>query len=190
MDTFQMNPKAMAFHHPHDVQAFYRMHNVKRIPTRPHTPWPNRAEMGVRLSQKFLLALVDTASKNLDQTTLAQITFVQLMRKAATVRNSQVTLNGETPLELAMGRRPRDLLDPASMNPEQLTSTPTKQDLLNEEIPKLAMRTHLEVQQREDIRRNLAERMKFVPPDLRAGENVLSWQEDPSKIRQGRKSGK
>ena len=52
------------------------------------------------------------------------------------------------------------------------------------------MRTHLEVQQREDIRRDLAERMKFVPPDLRAGENVFCWQEDPSKIQQGRKSGK
>ena len=40
MDTFQMNPKAicacMAFHHPHHMQAFYRVHNVKRIPTR-HT---------------------------------------------------------------------------------------------------------------------------------------------------------
>ena len=83
MDTFQMNPKAicadMAFHNPHDMQAFYRMHNVKRIPTGPHTPWPSRAEMGVRLFKKFLLALVDTASRNLDQTTLAQITSAQLM---------------------------------------------------------------------------------------------------------------
>ena len=67
MDTFQMNPKAMcadmAFHHPHDMQAFYRMHNVKRTPTGPHTPWFNRTEMGVRLFKKFLLALVDTASQ-------------------------------------------------------------------------------------------------------------------------------
>ena len=55
------------------------------------------------------------------------------------------------------------------MNPEQLSSTPNKQDLLNEEIQKLAMRTHLEVQQREDISRHLAERKKFVPPDLREG---------------------
>ena len=81
MDTFQMNPKAicadMAFHQPPDMQAFHRMHNVKRLPTGPHTPWPNRAEMGVRLFKKFLLALVDTASKNLDQTTLAQITLDQ-----------------------------------------------------------------------------------------------------------------
>ena len=52
----------------------------------------------------------------------------------------------------------------------------------HEEIQKLAMKTHLEVQQREDIRRDLAERMKFVPPDLRAGENVFYWQEDPNNI--------
>ena len=32
------------------------------------------------------------------------------------------------------------------------------------------MMTHLEVQQRGNIRRDLAERMKFVLPDLRAGE--------------------
>ena len=84
MDTFQMNPKAisaeMAFHHPHDMQAFYRMHNLKRLPTEPHAPWPNRAEMGLRLLKKFLSALFDTAFKNLDRTTLAQITPAQLMR--------------------------------------------------------------------------------------------------------------
>ena len=64
-------------------------------------------------------------------------------------------------------------MDPASMNPEQLTSSSTEQDLLNEENQKLAMKTHLEVQQREDLLRDLAERMKFVPPDLRVGERVF-----------------
>ena len=134
--------------------------------------------------------LVDTASKILDQTTLSQSTPAQLMCKAATTRDVRVTLSGKTPVELAMGRRPRDLMDTASMNPEQLTSTPTKQDLLNEEIQKLDMKTHLEIQQREDFRRDLAERMKFVPPDLRTGEHVFYWQEDPNKIQQGRKSGR
>ena len=133
---------------------------------------------------------MDTASKNLDHTTLSQITLAQLIRKAATVRNTQVTLSGKTPMELDMGRRRRVLMDPAAMNPELLTSTPTKQDLLNEEIKKLATKPHLEVQQREDIRRDLAERMKFVPPDFRVGEQMLNGQEDPSKIQQGRKSGK
>ena len=97
--------------------------------------------MGVRLFKKFLSVLVDTASKILDETTLSQITPAPLMRKAATVTNTQVTLSGKTPMELATGRRPRDLMGPASMNPEQLTSTPTKRDLLDEEIQKLAMKT-------------------------------------------------
>ena len=127
MDTFQMNPKAicadMAFHHLHDMQAFYRLHNRKILPTGPHTLWPSRAEMGERLFKMFLSALVHTASKNLDQTTLAQITPARLLREVATVRNTQVTLSGKTLVELVMRRRPRDLLDPAFMNPEQLTST-------------------------------------------------------------------
>ena len=129
----------MAFHHPHDTQAFYRLHNIEKLPTKPHTTWPNRAAMSVRLFKKFLSVLVDTTPKNLDQTTLAQIPPAQLMREGATVRNTQVTLSGKTPIELAMGRRPRDLTDPAFMNREQLTSTSTKQDLLNEEIQKLTI---------------------------------------------------
>ena len=93
-------------------------------------------------------------------------------------------------MELAMGRRPRDLMDPASMNSQQLTSTLAKQDLLNEEIQKLAMKTHLEIQQPQDIRRDLAERMKFVPPDLREGRKCVSLARRSNKIQQGRKSGK
>ena len=63
------------------------------------TPWPYRAEIGVRLFKKFLSALVDSASKKLDKTNLSQITPAQLMRKAATVRNTQVTLSGQTHME-------------------------------------------------------------------------------------------
>ena len=92
--------------------------------------------MGVRMFKKIIPALVATDPKNMDQTILAHITIACLMCKATTVRNAQVILSGKTPMELAMGRRPRDLLDPASMNPEQFTSTPTKQDLLIEQIEK------------------------------------------------------
>ena len=50
------------------------------------------------------------------------------------------------------------------MNPEQQTSTSTKQDLLNEEIQKLAVKTHLEIQQREvaEILGVLARALLFV----------------------------
>ena len=77
-----MNPKPicaeMTFNHPYDVQASFRMHNIKRFLSGPRTPWPNRAEMGVRLFKKFISALVDTVSNNLDKTTLSQITPAQL----------------------------------------------------------------------------------------------------------------
>ena len=110
MDTFQMNPKAIcadvAFHHPHGMQAFYRMHNVKRTPTGPHTPWPNRAEMDVRLFKKSL---------SNDEKYTSDLKW----RHAHGVGH---------------GTKNKRSLDPASMNREQLTSTPTKQDLLNEEI--------------------------------------------------------
>ena len=63
MDTYQCNPKAicgdMAFHNPLELKEFYRLHDVRPIPTGPHTPWPNRAETGVRLFKKFFFALVE-----------------------------------------------------------------------------------------------------------------------------------
>ena len=46
MDRLPTNPEAicadMAFHYQHDMQAFHRMHNIRRFPSGPHTPWPNR----------------------------------------------------------------------------------------------------------------------------------------------------
>ena len=79
-------------------------------------------------------------------------------------------------------------MDPASMNPEQRTSTPTKQDFLNDETQKLAMKTHLGNE--EIIHRDLAERIKFVLPDLRVGDLLFNWQEDLAKFSKERKSGR
>ena len=90
--------------------------------------------MGVRMCKKFLPALVAKASKKLHKTTLSQITPAQfLMRKAATVINTQVTLSGKA-YRVKHGKEARDLMNPASMNPEQLTSISTEQNLLNKEI--------------------------------------------------------
>ena len=43
------------------------------------------------------------------------------------------------------------------------------------------MKTEIEVQQREDIRQDLAERMKFVPPD---SESVFTGKKITEKFRQ------
>ena len=131
MDTYQSNPKAicgdMAFHNPIELKEFYRLHDIKALPTGPHTPWPNRAETTVRLFKKFFHALVEDVARKQSEDILIYVTAAQLMRKAATIRNAQVTSSGKTPLELAFGRKPRDMLDPASMNPQQLTTSRSNQ---------------------------------------------------------------
>ena len=136
MDTYQCNTKSicgnMAFHSPVELKEFYRLHNIRALPTGPHTPWPNRAETGVRLFKKFFHTLVEDVAKKQSEGILNEISAFQLMRKAATIRNTQVTSSGKTPLELSFGRKPRDLLDPANMNPQQLTTAMNNQDINNE----------------------------------------------------------
>ena len=67
MDIYQATPKAicadMAFHNPHNLKDFYRLHDIKPMPIGPHTPWSNRAETAVRLFRKFMKALVDEIEK-------------------------------------------------------------------------------------------------------------------------------
>ena len=53
--------------------------------------------------------------------TLKKVTYRQLVKAAATVRNQTVTYGGVTPLELAFGRRPADLIQLDVATPTQLT---------------------------------------------------------------------
>ena len=48
-----------------------------------------------------------------------------LVTQACLARNSSVTYGGVTPLALAFGRRPRDVLTPENSEPNQLTGNPT-----------------------------------------------------------------
>ena len=125
-----MNPKAscadMACHHPHDMAGIPP--NAQREENSNRTTY-TMAEPSRDVCTTVQEISLGTGGYRLQkpgQIKLAQSTPAQLMRKAATVRHTQVTSSGKTPWELAMGRKPRDLLDPASMNPEQLTSTPDK----------------------------------------------------------------
>ena len=179
----------MAFHLPHDMQAFCRMHKCEET-----SNWT--AHTLAKLSWDVCTIVQEVPFGT------CELSLKSGRDHSGTDRSCPVDAQGnngekhtgisewQNAYWISYGRRPRDLMDPASMNPEQLTSTQTKQDPLNEKIQKLAMKTHLEVQQREDIRRDLAERMKFVPPHLRVRESFFHWQDDPSKIQQGRKSGK
>ena len=121
MELYQSTPKAicsdMAFT-TGDFEVFYRNHGIRPMPTGPGTPWPNRAEAAVRLFKAHLsdfLAEVNTDPE------LAHVTPRALMRKAAMARNTSLTYGGKTPLELAFGRRPRDVITVETSNPEQLS---------------------------------------------------------------------
>ena len=64
-----------------------------------------------------------------DDPALADVTDRQLVRQACLTRNSSVTYGGVTPLEMAFGRRPADILNLETATPSQLTSdipTPEK----------------------------------------------------------------
>ena len=147
MDTFQMNPKAicadMAFHQPHDMQVFktamqsaamgvnsrISLSSLQTGPQILHGPTELKCVYDCSRNCSWH-SWIQPPSQNLDQTANSGTDHSctsHLMCKAATVRNTQVTLSGKTPMELAMGRRPRYLPDPASVNPEQFTSTPTIQ---------------------------------------------------------------
>ena len=47
-----------------------------------------------------------------------------LVRQACVTRNSTITYGGVTPLELAFGHRPRDIVTPENSDPAQLTGEP------------------------------------------------------------------
>ena len=53
----------------------------------------------------------------------------------------------------------------------------------------MAMQTHLEVQQREDIRRDVAASLNIIPPNMVHRGHRYYWQQDPNKFRQGKKTG-
>ncbi len=82
----------------------------------------------------------------------------QLIRKACGVRNASMTTAGKTPVELAFGRRPRDIIDVETANPQQLTEDLTLIDKAEKVLSFLVMKSYLEVRQREDLRKDTAAR--------------------------------
>ena len=144
----------MGFHHPHDMQAFPSNAQFEKVSDRTACAMAKLSWDGCTIVQEVSLSTrgyrLQKSGPDYSVTDHSGQVDAQCSNGEKYPGNSEWQ---KRPMELAMGRRPRDLMDPASMNPEQLTSTPTKQDLLNEEIQKLAN----EIQQRQDIRRDLAE---------------------------------
>ena len=162
-------------------EHFYQSLDITPISLGPNTPWPNRAEAAVRLLKAHLKIMLSSIKAGTAPATLKKVTYRQLVKAAATVRNQTVTYGGVTPLELAFGRRPADLIQLDVATPTQLTIDRNEEELTAIQIKQLSKQAFQEARQSEDIRRDLAQlRMSSKP--LQVKDKVFYWQEDKSKI--------
>ena len=100
-----------------DFLTYYRTHGIKECPCGSRTPWPNRAESAVRLFKRQWQIM----SKNLEDDRFRGITIREAVKRTVWARNTQLTVSGYSPLEIATGRRPPDLLDIETSDPAQLS---------------------------------------------------------------------
>ena len=123
-DQYHLQPKSVVADQAFMTDTwehFYQSLDITPISLGPNTPWPNRAVAAVRLLKAQLNIMLSSIKAGTAPATLKKVTYRQLVKAAATVRNQTVTYGGVTPLELAFGRRPADLIQLDVATPTQLT---------------------------------------------------------------------
>ena len=157
---------------------YYKFHGIKDLPCGPRTPWPNRAETAVRLFKKqwIIMAMSLEGDERFNSVTIRQA-----VKMTAWARNTQLTISGYSPLEIATGRRPPDLFDIETANPEQLTSEPPEEDVSTLALRRLALRAHQEARQAADLRHDMTRR---TMPSYKQGDEVFYWHQDSSKFKE------
>ena len=80
-------------------EHFYQSLDITPISLGPNTPWPNRAEAAVRLLKAQLKIMLSSIKAGTAPATLKKVTYRQLVKAAATVRNQTVTYKSVTPSE-------------------------------------------------------------------------------------------
>ena len=188
-DEWNVRPKAIVadnyFMEP-DFKKWYSYNGIKPIELGANTPWPNRAEAAVKLFKHYAQILVDSVRHYAETDPgMKNVTVRHMFLRATWARNNAVTYGGKTPLEIATGRRPPDVLDLESMMPKQLATEPTASQQSDDTVRKLATMAHLEARQREDIRSDLAQRLRSSDGPFSPGQGVWYWDRDASKIRGG-----
>ena len=161
-----------------DFEKFYKYHNIAQYPCGPRTPWPNRAETAVRLFKKTWALFVKSLG---EEGMFEKITLSQAVKRIVFVRNCQLTVSGYSPLEVATGRRPPDLLDMETSNPEQLSLEGLPEDRTATQLRTIAMKAHLEARQSTDLKKDLAKRVMPSDGPYTKGEKVFVWRKDDNK---------
>ena len=192
-DQYHLQPKSVVADQAFMTDTwehFYQSLNITPISLGPNTPWPNRAEAAVRLLKAQLKIMLSSIKAGTAPATLKKVTYRQLVKAAATVRNQTVTYGGVTPLELAFGRRPADLIQLDVATPTQMTIERNEEELTAIQIKQLSKQAFQEARQSEDIRRDLAQNPRMSSKPLQVKDKVFYRQEDNSKIRSdGSKGG-
>ena len=158
--------------------SYYKFHGITPYPCGPRTPSPNRAETAVRLFKRTWSIMAKALA---DEGYAEKVTVRQAVKKVAWARNCQLTVSGYSPLEIATGRRPPDLLDVETCSPEQLSVDPSSEDRTTLELQRIALRAHQEARQAIDLRKDLARRVMPSDGPYRKGDRVFVWHKDESK---------
>ena len=174
-ETYQLMPKYivadMAFM-GQEMESFYNRKNIHPIALGPSTPWPNRAEAGVRLFKQQVDLMLKTIG---DTPSLKDVTYRQLLRQACLARNSMVTFGGVSPIEMAFG--------PDVQSPGELTAGIPAPEAATHALRHLAMKSYLEARQSADLRQDIASRLRLSDGPFVPGDKVYYWTEDKSKIK-------
>ena len=88
-DQYHLQPKYQAFM-TDTWEHFYQSLDITPISLGPNTPWPNRAEAAVRLLKAQLKIMLSSIKAGTAPATLKKVTYRQLVKAAATVRNQTV----------------------------------------------------------------------------------------------------
>ena len=78
-------------------------------------------------------------------------------------------------MEIATGRRPPDLLDIETSDPAQLSVEPLAEDRTQQELQRLALKTHQEARGAADLRHDMAKRTMPWDGPYKPGDKVFVW---------------
>ena len=162
-----------------EFNEYYKFHGTKGLPCGPRTPWPKRVS-AVRLFKKQW-TLMATSVEGDDR--FNGVTIQQAVKMTVWARNTQLTISGYSPLEIATGRRPPDLFD-VEANPEQLTSETPEEDISTLALQRLALRAHQEARQAADLRHDMARRTMPSDGPYKHGDDVFYRHQDSSKFKE------
>ena len=80
-----------------------------------------------------------------------------------------------TPIEIAYGRRPPDVINVETSDPEQISMELSREDKTDIELQKIAQKTYHESRQADDIRRDLARQLIPTSGPFNPGDNIYYW---------------